>query len=562
MATRKKANQTKHEITARKQRFLIARRPSQTLPQDVEPMDFSILEKALGADGEIELLERMNQQEGDATFIVSTSSEHAELLQKRFANKVIIEADLELDMFDQPQEPWLDLARDPGLEVSSEEETEVKISVQNNSSKPVVNATVYLIGSLFPIKGLTDENGEVVLSLLGDSVESLKGLYIKPRDSYWSLWIDNPNLNSEQINSVKLRSLSEDGEDSNDQAGFPNQEIYPWGHAAMAADKLKSEFRGNGVKVVIIDSGLSVEHSDLNASSGFDFTNDEDSETSWRQDTVTHGTHVAGTVAALHDENGIRGFAPEADLMVLKIFPGGRFSDLIKSLDKCINEQVDVINLSLGSRKKSELLQQKLQQAKKNGVACIAAAGNSGDQVQYPAAFSEVLAVAAIGKVGAFPEDSYHQRQIGEHNSTNGQYFSARFTCFGEEVDVCAPGVGVLSTVPGGGYAAWDGTSMACPHVVGITAVLLQARDDIRNMKRDDKRVDALFTALKNGCKSLGLPTTHQGAGMPSAVKLGIATETNDDISDDQSDSVLDRLDQILAEALTIARKDLSKASA
>jgi len=556
MATRKKANQTKHEITSRQERFLIARRPTQTLPQDIEPMDFAILEQALNADGDIELLERMDQQEGDAIFIVSTTPVHADLLQKRFGKKVIIEQDLELDMFDQPLEPWLDLARDPGLEVSSEQETEVKISVQGNDSEAVVAATVYLIGSLFPIKGLTDENGEVVLSLLGDSLESLKGLYIKPRNNYWSLWIDNPNLKSAQINSVKLRNFSED------QVGFPSQEIYPWGHIAMAAEKLKPELKGNGVKVAIIDSGLSVEHSDLKASSGFDFTNDADSESSWRQDTVTHGTHVAGTVAALHDENGIRGFAPEADLIALKIFPGGRFSDLIKSLDKCINEQVDVINLSLGSRKKSELLQQKLQQAKQNGVACIAAAGNSGDQVQYPAAFAEVLAVAAIGKAGAFPEDSYHQRQIGEHNSTDGQYFAARFTCFGDEVDVCAPGVGVLSTVPGGGYAAWDGTSMACPHVAGITAVLLQARDDIRHMARDDRRVDTLFTTLKNGCNSLGLPSTYQGAGMPSAVKLGISdTSADEDVNDDQSDSVLDRLEQILAEALTIARKDLSKES-
>jgi len=552
MATKKK--NTQHEITERQERFLIGRRLAKNLPQDIDPLDLSLLEDALSADGNIELLERIDLQEGDVTFVISTTPEHANLLQQRFSEKVVVEEDLHLDMFEQPPESWMDMSRDPGLLVSSDESSDVKIRVQSNTtpSKAVVGATVYLIGSLFPIKGVTDESGDVTLTLFGDSLDSLKGLYIKPRDNYWSLWIDNPSLQSQQTNLVKVKSFSED------QTGFPDKELYPWGHVAMAADKIKATYKGEGVKVAIIDSGLSVEHSDLNASSGVDYTNDEDSDSSWSQDVVSHGTHVAGTVSALHDENGIRGFAPNTELIVLKIFPGGRFSDLIKSLDKCINDQVDVVNLSLGSRKKSELLQQKLQQAKEHGVACIAAAGNSGDQVQYPAAFAEVLAVAAVGKFGEFPEDSYHNRQIGEHTSTDGQYFSARFTCFGDEIDLCAPGVGVLSTVPGGGYAAWDGTSMACPHVAGIAAIVLQARKNIHDMPRNGQRVDALFSALKNGCQSLGLPKTHQGIGMPSALKLGIAG--NGEVIDESS--FLDRLDLILSEALAITRKHANNPSA
>ncbi len=553
MVTRKKSNQPQHEITARQERFLIGRRAAQTLPQGVEPLDLSLLEKALGADGDIELLERVDQPQGEVMFVVSTSPEHVGLLRQRFGEQVIVEEDLELEMFEQPMESWMDLARDPGLVVSSGDESDVKISVQSSATppEPVEGATVYLIGSLFPIKGVTDKKGEVTLTLFGDSLDSLKGLYIKPRDRYWSLWIDNPSLIATQTNSVKLRDLFEG------QGNFPDSEFYPWGHLAMAADKVKSELRGDGVKVAIIDSGLSVAHSDLDASSGFDFTGDQGSDTSWREDVVSHGTHVAGTVSALHDEKGIRGFAPEAALVALKIFPGGRFSDLIKSLDKCISEQVDVVNLSLGSRKKSELLQQKLQQAKESGVACIAAAGNSGNEVQYPAAFSEVLAVAAIGKFGTFPEDSYHKRQIGEYSSTDGQYFAARFTCFGDEIDLCAPGVGVLSTVPDGGYAAWDGTSMACPHVVGIAAVLLQARKHISDMPRDSNRVEALFSALKSGCVSLGLPKTHQGVGMPSAVKLGIAEGGSEGGEVGDGFSAWDRLDKILTEALLITRKNL-----
>ncbi len=94
---------------------------------------------------------------------------------------------------------------------------------------------------------------------------------------------------------------------------------------------------------------------------------------------------------------------------------------------------------------------------------------------------------------------------------------------------------------------------MACPHVAGIAAILLQARKNIGDMPRNGNRVEALFSALKSGCISLGLPKTHQGVGMPSAVKLGIAEggEANNELS------ALDRLDQILTEALLITREKL-----
>jgi subtilisin family serine protease len=100
---------------------------------------------------------------------------------------------------------------------------------------------------------------------------------------------------------------------------------------------------------------------------------------------------------------GVRGFAPAAEIHACKIFPGGQISQLIDALEYCIEKQVDIVNLSLGTDQVSEVLEQQLLRLTNVGIACIVAAGNSGGPVQYPASSPNVLAVAAIGHVAEFP---------------------------------------------------------------------------------------------------------------------------------------------------------------
>jgi subtilisin family serine protease len=275
----------------------------------------------------------------------------------------------------------------------------------------------------------------------------------------------------------------------------------------------------------VIDSGIATSHRDLQqVKGGYDTLTQSDA--TWAQDTLAHGTHTAGVIAGnLDNAIGIRGIAPDAEIYAYKILPDGRFSNLIDALNLCIEQQIDVVNLSLGSEQRSELVEQKIQEAKRLGVACIVAAGNSGGPVQYPATSPHVLAVAAVGKQGEFPPESYHGTQVlvgnGRVVSSDG-FFSARFTCFGPEVDVCAPGVAILSSVPPDNFAVWDGTSMAAPHVTGLAALVLAHHADFQGAykARNAPRVERLFQILKQSAQPLNLGDPYRvGAGLPDALQ-------------------------------------------
>ena len=91
----------------------------------------------------------------------------------------------------------------------------------------------------------------------------------------------------------------------------------------------------------------------------------------------------------------------------------------------------------------------------------------------------------------------------------------ARSSCFGPQVNVCAPGVAIISSVPGGGYAAWDGTSMAAPHITGLTA-LVAAQPRFSALPRNAAKVDLLFQTVLGSATSVGLDSVHAGVGLPS----------------------------------------------
>lgn len=523
-------------VSSRQEQFLIAKK-SGPLPQGVQPVDLSHLEQALKAGGIANAahVRTLTRRGRDAVEALSVGSPQVESIvvaemppqvadQLRQHPGLVVEPDQPLS-YAQPTLP-VPVGRDPGVAVPYGTGFTVSLTVLGDGGTPLEGAEVYLYGRWWPVQGITDAQGRVQLTLFGESPSAMRALYVKPKVDYWSLWITQPALDPGQENQVFLTPLTQTF------STFPQQQLLGWGQKAMKVDQLPPHYRGRGVKIAVIDSGIATSHRDLQQVTGGYDTLTQGNAT-WMQDTLAHGTHTAGVIAGnLDNAIGIRGIAPDAEIYAYKIFPDGRFSNLIDALNLCIEQQIDVVNLSLGSEQRSELVEQKIQDAKRLGVACIVAAGNSGGPVQYPATSPHVLAVAAIGKQGEFPPESYHSTQVlvGNGSVVNSDgFFSAKFTCFGPEVDVCAPGVAILSSVPPDNFAVWDGTSMAAPHVTGLAALVLAHHPDFQGLyrARNVQRVERLFQLLKQSAQPLNLGDPYRvGAGLPDALQaLGLVPQ-------------------------------------
>lgn len=253
-------------------------------------------------------------------------------------------------------------------------------------------------------------------------------------------------------------------------------ETVPWGITKIEAPVVHaSGNKGSGVNVAIIDTGIDYTHPDLagNYIGGYDFVNTDSDPI----DDKGHGTHCAGIIAAVDNEIGVIGVAPAANLYALKILDNtgsGSSSNLIAAIEWAIDthttdsdnsNDIQIISMSLGSNSGDLTLQAECSKAYYDyGILLVAAAGNDGkvsgigDTVDYPGAYSSVIAVAA----------------------TDSNNVRASFSSTGPDVELAAPGVGVYSTYLGG-YTSLSGTSMACPHVAGTAALVLAANPSFTN---------------------------------------------------------------------------------
>ena len=255
---------------------------------------------------------------------------------------------------------------------------------------------------------------------------------------------------------------------------YATAQTIPWGVSKIRATEVWPEGnKGTGIKVCIIDTGIDYTHEDLkdNYKGGYNFINN----TNDPKDDHGHGTHVTGTVAAMDNNIGVIGIAPEAHIYSLKVLDSngsGSYSNIISAIDWTINNNMQVISMSFGGSGFSQALKDICDKAYNSGIILVAAAGNSDgdgsqDTVSYPAKFDSVIAVAAT--------DSNDAR--------------ASFSSCGPEVELAAPGVNVLSTVPKGtckmcdasGYKQANGTSMSTPHVSGTAALVLKAHPEMTN---------------------------------------------------------------------------------
>jgi hypothetical protein len=390
----------------------------------------------------------------------------------------------------------------------------VTLQVQSQSGQPVQNAEVQLVGEQWATQGLTDNSGQISLSLYGELPETITELLIKPRANCWGFSRRRPQLRTDGINTIVLQPL------------LPHDDL-GWSGKAMRFDRLPAECRGAGSKIVLIDSGVATSQPQL-AGITHGIALRSDNASPWAQDVMGHGTPCAGIIGAVpRGANTIRGCAPDAELHVCKLPLDARCSDLVGALDYCLQNGIDVVCLGFACQRASAIVEQRIIVAKQQGVAVIAAAGNTAGPVQFPACSPHVIAAGAIGQIGTYPLDSSHATHAAAADMLPGGLFIPAFSCRGPELDLCAPGVAVVSCQAPDGYAAGDGTSLATAYITALAALVLAHHADFRRdfAGRDWRRVERLFQILKDTARPIGHPW-QTGAGLPDAVScLGLAAQ-------------------------------------
>ena len=241
-----------------------------------------------------------------------------------------------------------------------------------------------------------------------------------------------------------------------------NSQTPNWGYQTINSQLPKSDrLTGQGVKIGIIDTGINLNHPDLKVSGGKSFVAGVSSYT----DDFGHGTHVAGIIAAQDNGFGIVGIAPDAQIYAVKVLNNsgtGNQSDVVAGINWAVEQQMDILNLSITSPQGSYLLEEALQKAYDQGVLIVAASGNyltstldrDGD-VLFPARYPTVLAVGSV----------------------NRNLERSTFSYIGQDLEFVAPGEDILSTYIGTGteeYSSLTGTSMATPFVAGVAALYKQ----------------------------------------------------------------------------------------
>ena len=257
----------------------------------------------------------------------------------------------------------------------------------------------------------------------------------------------------------------------------------PWGVDRVDAELVYAQGKtGEGADITIIDTGIDEDHLDLAANLGagesfVDYTN------SWDDD-EGHGTHCAGIAGAIDNTQGVVGVAPGATLHAAKVLDSdgfGSFSDIAASIEWTADQGYDIGNMSLGGPS-SQTVEDACLYAHNRAVLLVAAAGNDyGRPVDYPAAYSTVIAVSSIDS-----DDSL-----------------SNFSNVGPEIELAAPGGNIYSTIPGS-YGTKSGTSMACPHVSGAGGQLMAL-----GFSSGDTR-----QRLRARAEDIGLTENEQGYGL------------------------------------------------
>ncbi|MCX4696485.1 S8 family serine peptidase [Streptomyces sp. NBC_01408] len=342
-------------------------------------------------------------------------------------------------------------------------------------------------------RGITDTDGKVLLRVaaLPQTVERLF-MYPPSAGGYWGRYLANVSIGATPY-GVDLHPVD-----------------------VMVADGARHAYGsgsnlGSGVRIGIVDHGIDSQAVPV-AGGRNCVVGEPDGD--YGDDGSGHGTHVAGIIAT-RPGGAVRGLAPDAEIYSYRVF-GDRASSysVSNAVDQALQDGCHLINMSIGGLAYDTVLKEMDRDVAERGAIIIAAAGNgNGGPVTIPAALDYALSVTAMGRVGTYPPGSLEDAYIGAVSATDPNDFFASFSnCSPPSVELIAPGVGIVSVLPGGRYGPLNGTSQACAVATAAAARALTGMP-VLSAAPDKARAIAMKNYLFGRANPMGFGFPIEGYG-------------------------------------------------
>jgi len=517
ITTRKKATKAAASALQSPQRFVLSHRCSGQTTDDLKASREQF-EEALSKQFKTGFTTIANAQ-SNTRGLVQLEGERAELLAKR--------KDLGQHVLIEPLLPRYNNAASLGKLYGVQPDTiphpvgtgtTFTLTVVNENQQPLANvkATFYFqednLGYKSQSAATETSNDQGQIAFEHDPADiTIFAVELTPNHGYWTLYIDNPQNGA----TITIPALPQTGP-------------IGWWHRSVGVNEYQPT-AGQGIKIGVVGTGVGPNSylknvTGLGAYINGTFT--PGAEAAF--DISNHGTHVCGILSAQPPQGSghYGGLVPGAQVAVIRVFNQQEQTnnmDVAAAIDMMANEQVDLINLSLGGGY-SAIEADAIQYAMDRGTLSVCAAGNGyGSPVDFPAALRSTIAVSAMGLQGTAPANSiadYYLPKNEKYYGAGGTFFPS-FNDRGTQISIMAPGCGIISTVPTQGtsaaYLDMAGTSMATPMAVGTVSRLLAQDQAFNEMPRNLERATYIYRELLSLGVSVGLATNCQGNGLVRA---------------------------------------------